>query len=345
VTEKLKVTAGLRVSNNKLDFAANYASPENNQNSPIGTPGPVLPPSYSSNVLSNSERSTTPKFGISYQLDSNNLFYATAAKGFRPGGASQKVPITCNQDLVDFGYVDAAGNPKEPATYKSDSVWSYELGSKNKVLEDRLLIDASVYHIKWSNIQTAVFLTNCAEQFVANFSNATSQGFDASFQVSPMRGLSVMTTLGYNRSRFGADGISPGGVKVVKKDGVVPGSPPPWVYSVSSQYDFRIMGDTRMYIRADWAGNSRANRVGQTDPSAPNFNPDMSPVDAYSQLNARLGVDLFGADVSLFVNNLTNAHPDLLLQNNSALTGLKRWLWTDQTLRPRTIGLLATYRY
>jgi len=24
---------------------------------------------------------------------------------------------------------------------------------------------------------------------------------------------------------------------------------------------------------------------------------------------------------------------------------LKRWLWTDQTLRPRTIGLLATYRY
>jgi len=27
------------------------------------------------------------------------------------------------------------------------------------------------------------------------------------------------------------------------------------------------------------------------------------------------------------------------------LTGLKRWLWNDQTLRPRTIGLLATYRY
>jgi outer membrane receptor protein involved in Fe transport len=345
VTEKLRLTAGLRVSNNKLDFAANYASPENNQNSPVGTPGPVLSPSYSSNVLSSSEHSVTPKFGISYQLDNNNLFYTTAAKGFRPGGASQKVPITCNQDLIDFGYVDAAGNPKEPASYKSDNVWSFELGSKNRLFEERLVVDASVYHIKWSNIQTPVMLTNCAEQFVANFSNATSQGFDASFQVSPMRGLSVMTTWGYNRSRFGADGVSPGGVMVVKKDGVVPNSPPSWVYSVSGQYDFRVMGDTRMYLRADWSGNSRQNRVGQTDPNAPNYNPDLSPVASYSQLNARFGIDLFGADVSLFANNLTNAHPDLALANNNALTGLKRWLWNDQTLRPRTIGLLATYRY
>jgi len=50
-----------------------------------------------------------------------------------------------------------------------------------------------------------------------------------------------------------------------------------------------------------------------------------------AQLNARLGMDLFGADVAL--------------ANNSALTGLNRWLWTDLTLRPRTIGcwlLIAT---
>ena len=345
VTDKLKLTAGLRVSNNKLDFAANYGSPENNQNSPLATPGPVLPPSYSTNALSSSERSVTPKFGVSYQLDNNNLLYASAAKGFRPAGASQKVPITCNQDLVNFGYVDSAGNPKEPLTYASDSVWSYELGSKNKLFDDRLVIDASVYHIKWSNIQTPVFLTNCAEQFVANFSNATSQGFDASFQVSPLRGLALMTTLGYNRARFGADGISPGGVEVVRNGGVVPGSPPPWVYSLSGQYDFRIPDGTRMYIRADWYGNSRQNRVGQTDPNAPNYNPDLQPVAAYSQLNGRLGVDLFGADVSLFVNNLANAHPDLALANNSALTGLKPWLWTDQTVRPRTIGILATYHF
>ena len=352
ITSQLKVTAGLRVSNNKLDFAANYASPENNQNSPLATPGPVLPPSYSSNALSSSERSVTPKFGVSYQIDNNNLLYASAAKGFRPAGASQKVPITCDQDLVNFGYVDAAGNPKEPLTYKSDSVWSYELGSKNKVLNDHLIIDASVYHIKWSNIQTPVFLTNCAEQFVANFSNATSQGFDASFQVSPMRGFSLMTTFGYNRSRFGADGISPGGVQVVRKDGVVPGSPPPWVYSLSGQYDFHIAGGRRMYIRADWFGSSRQNRFGLTDPAAPNYNPDLQPVAAYSQFNARLGIDLFGADVSLFANNLTNAHPDLGaqvngagLENNNALTGLKPWLWTDQTLRPRTIGVLATYHF
>jgi len=155
----------------------------------------------------------------------------------------------------------------------------------------------------------------------------------------------ISGTVGYNKSRFGSAGLSPGGVVIVGQDSFVPGSPAPWGYSLSAQYDFSL-GDRRgFYVRSDLTHSSEQRRTGQTDPASPNFNPDLSPVDAYSALNARVG-GLFGnADVALFVNNITGAHPELSALNSSAFTGLKRYLWTDSTLRPRTVGVFVSYRY
>src|SRR6185503_11495865 len=41
LTEQLKLITGVRVSDNKVKFNADYASPENNQASPLAAPGPV----------------------------------------------------------------------------------------------------------------------------------------------------------------------------------------------------------------------------------------------------------------------------------------------------------------
>ena len=59
------------------------------------------------------------------------MVYATAAKGYRVGGgnASYAGNPVCQIDLRTIGVADA------PTTYKSDSVWSYEVGTKNKVLD------------------------------------------------------------------------------------------------------------------------------------------------------------------------------------------------------------------
>jgi outer membrane receptor protein involved in Fe transport len=346
VTEKLKLIAGVRISRNELQFNADYSGPENNQNAPIGLPAPLpIDPLYSTAALSSSEKSVTPKVGVSYQMDGNNLFYATAAKGFRPAGASQRVPITCGPDLIDLGYVDANGAPSQPLKYSSDTVWSYELGTKNKLFENRLLLDASVYYIKWKNIQTSLFLQNCAESFTNNIAQADSQGFDVGLQINPVGSLSVTGSVGYNKSAFAADGRSPGGVLIVRKDGVIPGSPAPWVYSVSTQYDFHVLDKQKLYVRADFTHSSAERRVGQTDPNNPNFNPDLAPIAAYSTLNLRVGTQFAAAEVALFVNNVTGEDPDLAALNNSPLSGFKRYLWTDSTLRPRTFGLFASYRY
>jgi outer membrane receptor protein involved in Fe transport len=224
-------------------------------------------------------------------------------------------------------------------------VWSYEVGTKNKLLENRMLLDASVYYIKWKNIQTSLFLQNCAESFTNNIAQANSRGFDVGLQFNPVGSLSVTGSVGYNKSTFASDGNSPGGVLIVRKDGVIPGSPAPWVYSVSTQYDFHVFDARKLYVRADFTHSSTERRVGQTDPNNPNFNPDLEPIAAYSVLNLRLGTTVAGAEVALFVNNVTGQDPDLAALNNSPLSGFKRYIWSDATLRPRTYGLFASYRY
>jgi len=76
---------------------------------------------------------------------------------------------------------------------------------------------------------------------------------------------------------------------------------------------------------------------------APQYDPLLFPNPAYSITNARLGWRVGGADISVFVNNLANAHP-LLSAMFEHSTVFDSQDWTFSALRPRTYGLTVTYR-
>ena len=354
VTDGLKLTAGLRYSITKLSYADQYSGPETNLNAPYGDPAnglnpgynPALGAVYTHGVLKSRGHALTPKIGLTYQVDDDNMVYATASKGFRPAGANQQLPNQCGADEQTLGYVDSAGNPIQPLTYDADSVWSYELGTKNRMLDGKLVLDASGYYIKWSNIQTQVFLNNCAEYFVANQGNAVSSGFDVGLQLRPVSGLSITGALGYNNSEFSTNSYSPNGTLVEEKGGAVPGSSAPWVYSLSAQYNFQAFEDRTFFVRGDLTGTTQERRTGNLDPKHANFNPDLRPVPAYNILGARVGMAVLDGRGSLefFVNNLTDAHPDLALANNSVLAGFASYAYTNETLRPRTFGAFLSFR-
>src|SRR5713226_5810785 len=73
-----------------------------------------------------------------------------------------------------------------PGQYSSDSLWSYEIGSKTTFLDHRLQINASLFYIDWSNIQQNVYLPVCGEQFVANLGKAKSEGGDIEVLYKPI---------------------------------------------------------------------------------------------------------------------------------------------------------------
>ena len=80
-------------------------------------------------------------------------------------------------------------------------------------------------------------------------------------------------------------------------------------------------------------GNQQGKRH-TTIPGLPNTN----------NLNLRGGFRFNGFDVSVFVNNLTNAHP-LMYKSRDIAYDVTDTLYFERGVRPRTIGVTATYRY
>ncbi len=364
LTRQLRLTVGVRFSRDKLSYRANFGGPETNGNAPYGLPclpntfcaapedfitpgqyavgtGPFAPVFPSSSAES-TETATTPKVGISYQINDANMIYATAAKGFRPAGASLRVPSVCQSDLEAFGYVDSQGHSTQPLTYGSDSVWSYEVGSKNRLLDGRLVLDGSLYEIRWSNIQTDVFLPTCAYDFVANLANATSKGFDLALQARPLAALTVTGSIGYNSARFDQDALSPSGRLIYPKHSAIPNSGAPWTASLSGEYDLDLFGSQNWYLRADWTRTSQLRPTGAMLPGAPQYDALLLPDPAYSVVNSRLGVRLAGMDVSFFVNNLFDANPLMGMQHSIVFDPQE---FRASALRPRTYGITLTYRH
>ena len=282
-----------------------------------------------------SDKPFTPKVSVSYQLDRNNLFYATWSKGFRAAGANPPVPVAvCQDSLDDLGIPDGA-----PTTYKSDKVTSMEVGSKNKLFDRKLTIDASIYQVDWDNIQQIVNLPECAIRFIANLGKARGRGFDLQFSATPFTGVSIDGSVGYNRTRFTQNAVlAPGGGIVVNKGDAIEGSP--WTVSLGGQYDFSAFGRD-FYVRGDVEYHSRLKTpTPERDPNNANSDLALRAPSASTFVSLRAGAIIGAANLSLFVDNLLDAAPQLDYSHQDSETVL----FENSTFRPRTVGLTLTYR-
>ncbi len=87
-------------------------------------------------ALAGSFHSYTPRYTVDYHLTPTNLVYASAAKGEQAGGFN----------------VIGSYQPSTQA-YGPDYNWTYEIGSKNKFFDNRVLFNADVYYINWQHEQ------------------------------------------------------------------------------------------------------------------------------------------------------------------------------------------------
>ncbi len=324
LTDRLKATLGLRVS--KADFTgkANYS-------------GFVVGPPVSS-AASISEHPVTPKFGLTYQLDPDNLLYATVAKGYRIGGANPDIGQFC--DFKPYGLTGV------PPQYSSDDVWSYELGTKNTFDDRRLLLDASVYFIKWSNIQQNVALP-CGFQFTANLGAAESRGIDLQTQFKATDALTVGGTFGYTNASYTETVFAtqvaaetPGLFSIVQDGDHLPAAP--WTLALFGQASFPVFS-TNGYVRADYQYSAKQTAlVAAQDQKNGGLPGAFPPIPSTSYTSLRAGTKWSGFDVSLFAQNVFNTQPKLSVIDNA---GVQSPLFQAITWRPRTIGVTATYRY
>ncbi len=328
VTDKLKVTAGLRYAWTHFDFHNVNGGPQDLLQASCDdtVEGAVCPGPVVAEVSgAKDEKPLTPKFGLSYQLTSDDLIYATASKGYRIGGATPPLPPNCGTGF--------------PTSYNSDSVWSYEAGTKDRFFERKLQISASAYYIRWSNIQQAFYVPICGIQFTTNAGQAVSKGFDVQSQWEVVHGLSLEAAVGYTHARFTQTALDINGdVLNVRGDSL---NVAPWTVTLAAQYNFKV-ADQDAFVRADYEYQSRRNTpVPNEDPNTAFFDGGLVPDPATNQVSARAGITFGNWDVAVFANNLLNAHPQLSLQHQDSATSL----FEATTLRPRTVGLSASVHY
>jgi outer membrane receptor protein involved in Fe transport len=330
-TDRLTLTLGLRASKTKVEAAARYR-------------GPVVGPPVSDSG-SQDEKPVTPKAGVSYKINDNNMVYASAAKGFRIGGYNPRVGLPCGGQLASLGLFDASGAPAAPKLFDSDTVWSYELGSKNALADGKFQLNTSVYYIDWKNIQQGVAL-QCGFTFVANQGSATSKGFDVDTIIDVTSALKVGLSIGYSDAKYDENvfGGPAATAPLVSAGDHIVGSP--WSGAAYTQLSFNAFGGRAAYARLDYQYQSdQTDRIASSNPGNGTYNPNaVFLLRQTNLLSARLGMRWSGLDVSAFVNNLADSHPTLS-QALSGGIGPVPTLYQQTTFRPRTFGVTATYRY
>jgi outer membrane receptor protein involved in Fe transport len=315
VTHAFKVSAGVRVSNDKFYFDQTSAFSGAAQTPVAGT---------------QSDTPVTPKFGVSYQLDANNFLYATAAKGFRQGGVNGDVPTNlCQSDLTALGLTTT------PTSYTPDSLWSYELGAKDSLFGGRLSLDSSVYALKWKSIQQSVRLPSCGFSYVDNLGSATGIGGDlaARFKVTQdfLAGFSAgYVSLTYDRTILeGADAV------LVNKGDVIGG--PPFHVAAWTLYKFNLFNHGAFY-RIDY---TYQNGTPAVDKDTFSYDPTLAQPGPLKSLSMRAGMYVGGWELSLFGNNLTKEEAPLAISHD--IPGSEPYYL--QSFRPLTFGLTASYRF
>jgi outer membrane receptor protein involved in Fe transport len=314
ITDALRVQAGARIAQTHFDFT-NYSDGPQNFGF-LSVPGGKK-----------DETPFTPMANVTYQVNDDDMVYFTYAKGYRIGGANPLFPVeACSEITV------------EPTSYDSDTVQSYELGSKNKFLDGRLQASGSVYYLEWNNIQQSVGLPSCGFRYTTNQGAAESKGFDLEGQWLVTDALDLDFTLGYTDARYTSTSAS-AGLLLARNGDKLPGSP--WTFSLGTQYNATVWG-YESFARLDYEYASQEWGVTpERDPVTTLYDKHLVADPPTNQVALRIGTKVRDINFTLFAENLLNANPQLGLNHQDSNTRL----YEATTLRPRTIGLNATYRY
>lgn len=259
-----------------------------------------------------SDSGFTPKFNLSYTPDGDLDVYVTAAKGFRPGGPNSPIPRPC---------------PVAPTEFGPDSVWSYELGEKAKLLDQRLTLNGDFYYEDWSGVQQEV-APGCGFKFTTNAGTAEVYGAELEVGAKLSPELTVTQNLGYTHAR---------NETTVPAAGVTAGERlldvPDWTFNTTVTYRMPIDADL------DFLARITNSYVG----SIQDITYARNTLPSYDIVNLRAGVS--GGDWSayFFIDNLNDEKA--LLSDTGALSANVSIFNRVTTNQPRTFGTDFSFKF
>lgn len=268
---------------------------------------------------STTENGVNPKIAFEYKAAPGELLYADAARGFRPGGLVPSIPGNSASDpLGCFGQLQALGyaSADQTKSYKSDHLWTYELGAKTAWADNRLTVDGAVFLTKWDQIQQLVALP-CGFQFRANSGQAEIKGFDLEIHGRPTPNLDLSAGVGFQHAR-----ITQGSPLLpALQDGDRVYEVPDWTANAAASYTVPLNNESALVgtVSYSYTGDSVSASVDTNDPR-------LRP--GYSLVDARLAYQLRNYEFAFVGKNLTGTEANL---------GDNRSLAAETVGRPRIV--------
>jgi outer membrane receptor protein involved in Fe transport len=259
---------------------------------------------------------------VQFRFDDDRMVYADAAKGYRIGGVNVFPAAPCEAGLAALGL-----SADKARTFASDSVWSYEAGTKTRWLDRRLTVNATGFMIDWKGLQQTLGLGSCGFQATINIGAARSKGGELEVAWRPTKAVSLALGAGYTDAYVTDNGGLAGQTAAV---GSRVQNVPKWTVNSALDLDGSIRA-LPGFIHVDYGYVADSYNAR----NAPRIRP------SYSLVNLRSGVRFNSLELGLFVKNLTNKAADLgdvppmVIQ----LPGRPRIL----TNTPRTIGAYVRF--
>lgn len=286
-----------------LDVGGRYFNDRRSVDSTFTLIGLPVPPSVAAD--SASFDTFNPRVNLSFRTSSAGIIYLNAAKGFRSGGFNQVL------------------DPATPPTFGPETLWTYEIGARQSILGNQLLVEAALYYSDYKDIQAVIIQPGGTVSATRNAGNADGFGFDLSLLARPARDLSISATLGYVDISYNTDSID-------RNAGDPPDLVPDWTWSAAVDYTPRLSANVGLIAHVD---------IGFVDKAQITLRnlPQIAFSDSRVLVNARLGVSLSNIDLYAFASNL--------FDENRIVNPAFGAFFEPIRTRPRTVGLGARARF
>jgi iron complex outermembrane receptor protein len=253
-----------------------------------------------------------PRFNLSVYPSDKGMFYFNAAQGFRPGALQTASQVASLQAVLGVA---------TPVKLNTDSLWSYEVGTKWRLFDNSLNLALSLYYIDWKNAQFQTGASGVSGMI--NLGNVTGKGIELTVsQRTPIPGLSWQFSGGLNSTTI--DNIPDNVITALPflRNGEQVPSVPKSNAAVRVSYerptgyrDMHFVSDVSFEYRAAERDLSTGRRSGVLD-----------------ILSGDIGVRQANYEILLFADNIANCKGPSIWEEGRMIVP-----------RPRTVGVRVSW--
>ena len=298
-----------------------------------------------------------PRLIADFAINDDVAINGQISKGFRLGGLNDplNLPLCTPEDKVTFGGFDSFGD---------ESLWNYEFGIKSRLMGGRATFNAAVFYQDIQDLQAVLLAGTCSSRIVYNVPKAHSAGVEFEFAAQQTDRFDWAVTASFINAELDSSVVSQspdGSISILAglEDGNRLPSVPEIQGAASATYVIPMNNEWETYIHGvvqyvgdrvtqfgDYSeGFGFVNMLSFEQGGGGTIGGPLTQccfsfdyeLPSYTTANARVGFRNDRWDIAVYVNNLTDEHAYLALDQERGTLARVGFLVNQ----PRTIGVSA----